>query len=292
MAKREKLGDRLFSLVIHVFLGLSLVVWLVPFVHVLVSSISRPLALLQGRVILWPVGVDFTSYRLLFTNSVIVRSFFNSMLYSASRSLLTLAILSPMAYALSHKELLGKGFITGLILVTMLFSAGMIPRYIVVRTLGLYDTRWAMFVPLLFSAYYVFLLRTNFSAVPEEIRESAYIDGASDWTIFVKIMLPLSKPILSTIGLFAAVAGWNDFFSALLYLNDKTLWPLTVILRNFVMLATMPDIMALVDPVEGPGLILQAKMAVIIVSVVPIVSVYPFIQKYFAKGIMLGAVKG
>jgi putative aldouronate transport system permease protein len=292
MAYREKFSDRLFNFIAQIFLGLCLVVWLFPFVHVVVSSISRPLALLQGKVSFWPVGLDFTSYHVLLTNSAVVRSFLNSVFYSAGRGLLTLALLSPMAYALSHKELRGKGFFTGFILVTMLFSAGMIPRYIVVRALGLYDTRWAMVVPLLFSAYYVFLLRTNFSVVPEEIMESAYLDGANDWTVFARIVLPLSKPIISTIGLFAAVAGWNDFFSALLYLNNTKLWPLTVILRNFVMLATMPETFAFVDPTEGPGLIIQAKMTVIVVSVIPIVMVYGFIQKYFAKGIMVGAVKG
>ena len=292
MKNRQGFASTLFDVVLHGVLGLALCAWLFPLMHVISSSISRPGAIASGGVTLFPVGLDFTSYRVLFETGIVPRAFLNSVVYTVGRGFMTLAVLAPMAYAMSHRALWGKTFFTGFILVTMLFSAGMIPRYIVVRALKIFDSRWAMILPLMFSAYYVFLMRTNFAAVPEELKESAHLDGASDWMVFWRIVLPVSRPILSTIGLFAAVGGWNDFFSALIYLNDKTLWPLTVILRNLVLIMSMPFMHDLVDPVEGRGLIIQAQMAIIVVSIVPIVSVYPFIQKYFAKGIMLGAIKG
>ena len=279
MKNRQGFASTLFDVVLHGVLGLALCAWLFPLMHVISSSISRPGAIASGEVTLFPVGLDFTSYRVLFETGIVPRAFLNSVVYTVGRGFMTLAVLAPMAYAMSHRALWGKTFFTGFILVTMLFSAGMIPRFIVVRALKVFDTRWAMILPLMFSAYYVFLMRTNFAAVPEELRESAYLDGASDWTIFVRIVLPLSKPILATIGLFAAVEGWNDFFSALLYLNSKALWPLTIILRNLVIMMG--------------GHSIQGRMTIIVVNIIPIVAVYPFIQRYLTRrGFLLGAIKG
>ncbi len=293
MKYKMGLGGVAVSVLIYGALVAALCVWLYPLIYIVSSSISSWEALEQGQVRLLPVGLEFSSYRFIVAQGPMVRAFFNSVLYSSSRALLTLAVLAPLAYALSEKKLRGKGVLTGLLLVTMLFGAGMIPTYMVVRWVGLLDTRWAIIIPQLFSFWYVILLRTSFASTPEELKESAYIDGASNWTVFTKIILPLSKPILATIGLFAGVRAWNDFFSPLLYLQSKEYWPLTIVLRNVVMLATFPQgEIGDASMYESAGFWIQSQMAVIVVNIVPILIVYPFLQRYFTKGIMLGAVKG
>lgn len=293
MKHKMGFGGIAFSVGVYIALTLALVVWLYPLLFILSSSISDWLALEQGRVRLLPVGLEFSSYQFIIAQKPMVRAFFNSAFYSASRALLTLALLAPLAYALSERKLRGRNFLTVLLLITMLFGAGMIPMYMVVRWAGLLNTRWAIIIPQLFSFWYVILLRTSFASIPDELKESAYIDGASNWTVFSRIVLPLSKPILATIGLFAGVRAWNDFFSPLLYLQDKEFWPLTIVLRNVVMLATFPQGEAgEADMYQSAGFWIQAQMAVIVINIVPVLIVYPFLQRYFTKGIMLGAVKG
>ena len=286
-------GEVAVSVLIYGTLVTALFIWLYPVIYIVSSSISDWAALVHGDVRFLPVGLEFSSYKFIVAQGPMVRAFFNSVFYSVSRALLTLALLAPLAYALSDKKLRGKRVLTILLLVTMLFGAGMIPTFMVVRWAGLLDTRWAIIIPQLFSFWYVILLRTSFASVPEELKESAYIDGASNWTVFTKIMLPLSKAILATIGLFAGVRAWNDFFSPLLYLQSKVYWPLTIILRNVVMLATFPQGGgADASMYESAGFWIQSQMAVIVVNIVPILIVYPFLQRYFTAGIKLGAVKG
>ena len=293
MKHRMGCGGIAFSVVVYTALSAALVVWLYPLFFILSSSVSDWIALEQGRVRLLPVGLEFSSYQFIIAQKPMVRAFFNSALYSGSRAVLTLMVLAPLAYALSERKFRGRDFLTILMLITMLFGAGIIPMYMVVRWVGLLNTRWAIIIPQLFSFWYVILLRTSFASIPDELKESAYIDGASNWTVFSRIVLPLSKPILATIGLFAGVRAWNDFFSPLLYLQDKVFWPLTIVLRNVVMLATFPqgeggD----ADMYQSAGFWIQAQMAVIIINILPVLIVYPFLQRYFTRGIMLGAVKG
>ena len=286
-------GGIAFSVMVYAALSVALVAWLYPLLFILSSSMSDWIALEQGRVRLLPVGLEFSSYQFIIAQKPMVRAFLNSALYAASRALLTLALLAPLAYALSEPKLRGRNVLTILLLVTMLFGAGMIPMYMVVRWVGLLNSRWAVIIPQLFSFWYVILLRTSFASIPAELKESAYIDGASNWTVFSRIVLPLSKPILATIGLFAGVRAWNDFFSPLLYLQDKEFWPLTIVLRNVVMLATFPQGEAGdASMYESAGFWIQAQMAVIVINILPVLVVYPFLQRYFTKGIMLGAVKG
>ena len=286
-------GGIAFSVLVYAALTAALVAWLYPLIFILSSSMSEWIALEQGQIRLLPVGLEFSSYQFIIAQKPMVRAFFNSVLYSASRAVLTLAFLTPLAYALSERKLRGRNFLTILLLITMLFGAGMIPMYMIVRWVGLLNTRWAIIIPQLFSFWYVILLRTSFASIPDELKESAYIDGASNWTVFTRIVLPLSKPILATIGLFAGVRAWNDFFSPLLYLQDKVFWPLTIVLRNVVMLATFPQGEAGdASMYESAGFWIQAQMAVIVINILPILIVYPFLQRYFTKGIMLGAVKG
>ena len=174
-------GGMAFSVGVYIALTLALVVWLYPLLFILSSSISDWLALEQGQVRLLPVGLEFSSYQFIIAQKPMVRAFFNSAFYSASRALLTLALLAPLAYALSERKLRGRNFLTVLLLITMLFGAGMIPMYMVVRWAGLLNTRWAIIIPQLFSFWYVILLRTSFASIPDELKESAYIDGASNW---------------------------------------------------------------------------------------------------------------
>jgi len=290
MRYRSDFRSAVVDILIITILTLALAAWLYPFIFVISSSISHPGALLQGRVRLFPVDLDFTAYRTVIAQPLMGKAFLNSVIYTTGRSVLALVLLAPLAYALSHKALKGKGILVGLLLVTMLFHAGIIPNFLTVQALGLIDTRWAMILPQLFQFWYVILLRTSFAGIPEDLKESAYLDGAEEWTVFTKIVLPLSKPILVTVGLFAAVAAWNDFFSALLYLQDRVYWPLTIILRNFVLSMSIPDIQGFGG--QEMGLVIQAQMAIIVVSAIPMVALYPVLQRYFTKGIMIGAVKG
>ncbi len=293
-AIKETLGDATFNTVIIVFLIIVNIVMLYPFIYVLSTSISDQSAVMAGDVWLYPIGFDLTAMNEIMYFPGFLNSYKNTIIYSVSATVLTLAITSFTAYPLSRPEFKMRGFITKIYLFTMFFGGGMIPTFLVYRAYGFVDNPLVMIIPGALSAYNLIIMRTFFQGIPSSLHESAYLDGANDMTIWLKIVLPLSKPVLATIALFTMVGVWNNFFTGLLYFNDADLYPLQLILRMILINASMQA-----SSVEGSfadfdqtAATESLKSASIVISIIPIVCVYPFVQKYFVKGVMIGAVKG
>ncbi|MCZ8516913.1 carbohydrate ABC transporter permease [Paenibacillus filicis] len=275
---------------IILFLLAVTVVTIYPFLYMLSVSLSSDVYVIKNEINLLPKGVNFKAYEVVLNDPRIWTAYRNTMLYVLAGTPLSLLITAAGAYALSKKDMIFNRSFTLLIVFTMFFNGGMIPTFLVVKNLGLVDSFWSMIVPAAISTWNLIILRTFFLGLPRELEESGKIDGLNDIGIFFRITLPLSTASLATIGLFYAVGIWNNFYSALLYLRNDQLFPLQVVLRNIVMASQM------VNGASGVGdnLVLDEplKYATIIVSTVPILLVYPFLQKYFVKGALIGSVKG
>jgi multiple sugar transport system permease protein/putative aldouronate transport system permease protein len=264
---------------------------IIPFVGVISTSVAPNKQINEsGGLVLLPKSINFAAYESLFAGGVVTRALFVSIFVTIVGTLLSLTVSCLLAYALSR-----PGFVAGrpillVVLFSMLFSPGIIPLYLTVKGVGLLDSIWALIVPTMISAFNVVVLRAFFMNLPNEITESARIDGAGELKTFSYIVLPLSKAVLSVIGLFYAVAYWNAFFSALLYLNDSRLWPLQLVLRTYVINDTQLGSAELGTELLPPQASIQ--MAILVVSIVPILLIYPFLQRHFAKGVLTGAVKG
>ncbi|MFF0264860.1 carbohydrate ABC transporter permease [Kribbella sp. NPDC004536] len=279
----------------RVFKGLVLLVFcavvIVPFVGVISTSLAPNKQINEsGGLVLLPKSINFRAYESLFAGGVVTRALFVSVFVTVVGTLLSLTVSCLLAYALSRPGFSAGRPILLVVLFSMLFSPGIIPLYLTVKGVGLLDSIWALIVPTMVSAFNVVVLRTFFMNLPNEITESARIDGAGELMTFAYIVLPLSKAVLSVIGLFYAVAYWNAFFSALLYLNDSKLWPLQLVLRTYVINDTQLGSAELGTELLPPQASIQ--MAILVVSIVPILIVYPFLQRHFAKGVLTGAVKG
>ncbi|WP_427888929.1 carbohydrate ABC transporter permease [Kribbella sp. GL6] len=279
----------------RVFKGLVLLVFcavvIVPFVGVITTSVAPNKQINEsGGLVLLPKSVNFRAYESLFAGGVVTRALFVSIFVTIVGTLLSLVVSCLLAYALSRPGFTAGRPILLIVLFSMLFSPGIIPLYLMVKGAGLLDSIWALIVPTMISAFNVVVLRAFFMNLPSEITESARIDGAGELMTFSYIVLPLSKAVLSVIGLFYAVAYWNAFFSALLYLNDSKLWPLQLVLRTYVINDTQLGSAELGTELLPPQASIQ--MAILVVSIVPILIIYPFLQRHFAKGVLTGAVKG
>jgi putative aldouronate transport system permease protein len=277
------------------FKGLVLVVFcaavIIPFVGVISTSVAPNKQINEsGGLVLLPDSVNFRAYESLFAGGVVTRALFVSIFVTVVGTLLSLTVSCLLAYALARPSFSAGRPILLVVLFSMLFSPGIIPLYLTVKGVGLLDSIWALIVPTMVSAFNVIVLRAFFMNLPNEITESARIDGAGELKIFNYIVLPLSKAVLSVIGLFYAVAYWNAFFSALLYLNDSKRWPLQLVLRTYVINDTQLGSAELGTELLPPQASIQ--MAILVVSIVPILVIYPFLQRHFAKGVLTGAVKG
>lgn len=293
------LPDKKFDF-INTMLVLAITVVIVyPLIFVVSASISNPAAVNTGQVWLWPVDITFEGFRRVFNNPAIWIGYRNTIVYTVVGTVIHLLVLIPCAYALSRKEVMGRKYILWFILFTMLFSGGMIPRYLVVQSLGIIDTMWAIVLPNLLGAWSILVARSFFqSNIPEQLFESAKIDGASEFLILKKIVLPLSFPIIAVMALFQAVGLWNQYFSALIYLSSDNLFPLQLILRQILVLNEMSaesmvngsvgTAASFADQINNASLV---KYAVIIVSAFPLLVAYPFVQRFFVKGILIGSVK-
>jgi multiple sugar transport system permease protein/putative aldouronate transport system permease protein len=295
MTRRIVNGVPMPSWPMRAFKGLVLLVFcaavIVPFVGVISTSVAPNQQInSSGGLVLFPDSVNFNAYRSLFAGGVVTRALFVSVFVTVVGTLLSLTVSCLLAYALSRPGFTAGRPILLIVLFSMLFSPGIIPLYLVVKGAGLLDTIWALIVPGMVSAFNVIVLRAFFSNLPNEITESARIDGAGELKTFGYIVLPLSKAVLSVIGLFYAVGYWNAFFGALLYLNDSKLWPLQLVLRTYVINDTQLGSAELGTELLPPQASIQ--MAILVVSIVPILIVYPFLQRHFAKGVLTGAVKG
>jgi putative aldouronate transport system permease protein len=276
-------------------IGLVLITFVTvyPILYVISMSISSVGAVLGNRVILWPIGFDLSSYKTLFGYSAFWHSYLNTLWYAGVGTLLNLVVTVLGGYALSRRELYGRNVIMIYVLITMLFSGGLVPSFLLVKWLGLYNTRWAVVLPAASNVWYLMIVRVYMQGnIPDSLIDAARIDGYNDLRIVMSVVIPLSGTIIAIIGLFAAVAFWNSYFSALIFLSDQKLKPLQLILME--MLVQMSDV-----PVGGEAVnlakrmqfLMQLRYVAIVASIVPIMCVYPFIQKYFVKGVLIGAIK-
>ncbi len=272
------------------------IAFILPVIHVLFSSISDPYWLnTQSGLVLLPHGINFTGYKLVFNNSDLVRGFLNTMIYVTAATVLGLVVTIVSAYVLSRKDMLFVDAIMMLISFTMIFGGGIVPSYIIMQKLGLLNTRWAVILPACISTYNLIIMRTAFQTVPPALEESARLDGAGDLTVIFQVLLPLVKASVATIALYYIIAHWNSWFQASMYLQNRELFPLQLVLREILIVndANTAASMSALDAVSDVNAYKQlVKYAVIIVSSAPMIVVYPFIMKYFESGVMIGAVKG
>ncbi|CAN7378227.1 carbohydrate ABC transporter permease [Paenibacillus sp. LjRoot153] len=287
MVGRRKIT--LFTLVNALVLSGIAIVTLYPILYILSVSLSDTSAVIQGKVFLFPKGLNLDAYREVMKNDKIPRAYFNSVYYTALGTFINLLFTAVAAYPLSQRTFFGRKVFMLMIVITMFFNAGIIPTYMVVQQLGLLDTVWALVLPNAIWTMELIILKSFYENMSSQIREAAVIDGASDYRILFSIVIPLSKPALASIGLFYFMGHWNSFFLPMIYLSDKEMYPLQVVLRDMLIYNAEND----AGLVDRAALAPQAmKNATIVLSMIPVLLIYPFAQKYFAKGVMLGSEKG
>lgn len=293
MAIRRTPGERAFDVVNIIVMVLLALLCLYPLIHVLFSSFSDPAALMahEGPIV-WPVGTPtLKGYEITLNNRSMGIGFRNTLLYMGFGTLLNVFLTSMAAYILTRRYFKPRKFMTKAMIFTMYFSGGIIPLFIIVTGIKIYDTLLAVILPTAISTYNVIIMRTFFQNIPESMEESAIIDGAGDWTIYAHIVMPLSKAVIAVITLYYAVGHWNSWFNAMIFLRERTLYPLQLFLREILILNNSAN-EASSDFVELSMARDLVKYCTIIVSTVPILLVYPFAQRYFVQGVMIGAVKG
>lgn len=302
MVTKKTAGERIFDFINIVFLTILAIACLYPMLYVLFASFSDPIELMKHRgLILRPLGFTIAGYKLVFKNPSITTGYLNTLFYVTAGTAINLFMTSLGAYVLSRKNVLWKNTIAFMITITMLFSGGLIPFYLLVKSLGMVNTRWALIIPGAISTYNLFVMRTSFASIPDSLEESAKIDGANDFIILFRIILPLSKAVLAVMTLFYAVGHWNAWFNAMIFLRKRELFPLQLILREILIandMQSMSNLEGLVDVSvqANADIVYFARLLVqyctIIVATMPILFLYPFVQKYFVKGVMIGSLKG
>ncbi|MBD1381871.1 carbohydrate ABC transporter permease [Metabacillus arenae] len=298
-AIHETKTDKTFKAIVFIFLTAALMIVLYPLIYIISASISNPAAVNSGEMWLLPKDITFEGYKLIFENGDIWRGYLNTILYTALGTFINLAVTIPAAYALSRKDFFGRNLLMGMFVLTMFFSGGLIPTYLVVKSLGLIDTIWAMVLPNAAAVWNIVIARVFFqTSIPKGLEEAAIIDGASNFKMFTKIILPLSAPIIAVMALFYGVGHWNGYFNALIYLSDKEMFPLQLVLREILVLQEMSSQNTNLSGSMAEALHSKQQLAaivkygVMIVSTLPIIVVYPFLQRYFVKGVLIGSLKG
>jgi putative aldouronate transport system permease protein len=292
MIRDRSLSGRVFDWVNVAILLLFALATTLPFIHIVGTSFASEQEVLTKDFILFPTDFSLNAYRIIFSSDRIVNSLLITVLITVAGTLINLLFTSMMAYPLSRRDLIGRQPIMLMVVFTILFGGGMIPSYLLVKELGMINSLWSLLIPGAISSFNLIILKKFFQQMPDGIEESAKIDGATDLGILFRIVLPLSLPALATLALFYAVGHWNTFMAAILYINDSDKWPIQVLLRSFVLLSEggLQDSENIPDRVDAP--LETVKMAVITVATLPILCVYPFLQKHFAKGALIGSVKG
>lgn len=294
-ATRDTGVDRVFNVSNYVLLTVFLASVAYPLIYVVSASISSPTAVINGDMWLWPVDITFDGYRAVLNNPRIITGFQNSLFYTVAGTFVSVLLTILAAYPLSRKDLAGRNLIMFLFLFTMLFGGGIIPTYLVVRETGLLDTRLALIIPTAISVWNMIITRTFFQVtIPDELLEASQLDGASDFRFVWDNVIPLSGPIIAVNALFYAVGQWNTYFNALIYLSDQSLFPLQLILReilvqNQVNFDQIADVEELIRRQELRDLL---KYSLIVVASLPVLIIYPFVQRHFVRGIMIGSLKG
>ena len=288
-------SDRVFLIINYVFLTLILLITLYPLVYVVSASYSSPYAVSSGQVWLLPKDFSLRGYEAALKDPSLVRSFFNSVFLTVVGTAVNIVCTVMLAYPLACKDFYGRNLITVLMTITMFFSGGLVPTFLLINNLHMYDTYWALILPGALSISNVIICRTYFqSSIPGDLYESAQLDGCSDLRYLIRIVLPLSMPVLAVLTMYYAVGHWNAYFNAMIYLQDKTKFPMQIVLRNILVRSQIAS-EAMADATAEEklaGLVDLLKYSTIVISTLPMMIMYPFIQKHFVKGVMIGAIKG
>ena len=287
-------ADKAFDIMDYVLLTIAFLLVAYPLYFVIIASVSDPIAVYEGRVVLYPIKPTLEGYARIFSYESLFVGYKNTILYTLVGTAINVVLTVTAGYALSRKELVGRNVMMMGVMFTMIFSGGMIPTYLLVRQLGLYNTMWALILPGAVSTWNLIVCRTFFQqTIPDELREAAGLDGCGDVAFFLRVVLPLSSSIIAVMFLFYAVSHWNSYYNALIYLSSTSKYPLQLVLRNILIVNTMDDMVndvATQAAQQRMGDLI--KYGMIIVSSLPLLILYPFLQKYFVKGVMIGAIKG
>jgi len=288
---RMSLAERISKVILAMGVLLCVAVTLYPFIYVASMSFSESKYVIARSVWLFPKGFSLEAYKLVLNNPFIWKAYYNTIWYTVIGTFINVAMTILAAWPLSRKSFFVRNYVMTFIVITMFFGGGLIPTFILVSNLGLYDTRWAMILPGAVSAFNIIIARTFFQAIPEELVESAKLDGANDLTVLFRIILPLSMPIIAVLTLFYAVGHWNSYFNAILYLSSPDLHPLQIYLMKILVALSDQFAGATTAGIVRTAEVEQLKYSSIMVTVLPILFIYPFLQKYFVKGVMIGALK-
>lgn len=293
---KDTRADKILKFVFYIVLAILAIVCLYPLYFVVIASVSDPSRVLAGKVILLPKGWNLSGFEKVFADETIWRAYLNTILYTTVGTTLNITLTMTAAYVLSFRKLVGRNFLMKVVTFTMFFSGGLIPTYITYRQLGILDTEWVMILPGAISAYNLIIARTFIqSNIPEQLYEAAELDGCSHIRFFTSIVIPLSITIIAVLTLYYAVGHWNAYYNALMYLPSQEKWPLQMVLRKTLIQNTFSASDMLIEGEDAAELMYlgeQIKYALIIVSTVPILCLYPFLQKHFVKGVMIGSIKG
>ena len=291
---RRTRADKAFDLMDYIFLTVAFLLVAYPLYFVVIASVSDPIAVYEGRVILYPIKPTLEGYRRILSYSTLFTGYKNTLLYTLVGTSINVVLTITAGYALSRKELVGRNIMMMGVMITMIVSGGMIPNYLLVRSLRIYNTMWALILPGAVSTWNLIVTRTFFQqTIPDELREAADLDGCSDTAFFLRVVLPLSTSIIAVMILFYAVSHWNSYFNALIYLSSTAKYPLQLVLRNILIVNTLDDMVndvATQAAQQRMGDLI--KYGMIIISSLPLLILYPFLQKYFVQGVMIGAIKG
>ena len=305
MIRDVSVSGRLSGVAVHLLMLFVLLTTLYPVLHIASVSFSDDVSVMGNRVTFYPVNFNLRAYQLIFSSPMIPNAFRNSVIYTAVGTVVNMLLTTTMAYALSNRRLAFRGPITAMVIVTFFFNGGLIPTFLLVRSLGMYNTIWALAVPTAIATWNLIVMRTFFQTLPQELEDSAVVDGANDITVFFRIMLPISKAAVATITLFYAVSHWNSWFPPVVYFSKAERYPLQVILRQIVIENQMTEALlergemaaarAMDEQEQSDQLIASVdriKFATLFASIVPMLIIYPFIQRYFVRGLMIGSLKG
>ena len=287
---KESIGERIYTIVVYLLLILISATIILPLLHIISGSFSDPMQLLTGKVSFWPKGFTTSMYEKVLKDASIWTGYLNTILYTALGTLISVTLTACAAYPLSRKDLFGRNVFISLFIFTMFFNGGMIPTYLIIQKLGMLNKIWALVLPSAISTYNMILMRNFFESVPESLYEAASIDGETLPGYVFHILLPLSGAAIATITLFYAVGYWNDYFSSIIYIRNNRLWPMQTVLRQVLQTAQMNNMMY--DDAKKGVAPETLKDAMIVVTALPIICVYPFLQRYFVKGVMVGSLKG
>lgn len=290
---KKSLGDRIVDVIIYIVLGLVALCTVLPFLYVLAGSFATDKELTEKAFFIIPEVWSLNAYKYAINTANILRGLKNSIILTIAGTVLCMLFSLTFAYPLSKKHFRGRNLVLNMVIFTMLFGGGMIPCYLVYNAYGLYDSYWALILPALINPFNMIIIKNFFQELPQELEDAAYIDGCNDLKTFTRIVLPLSKPVIASISLFYGVGFWNDYFSSMIYLKSAEKYPIQIQLRSIILLTSqVSEVMMDYYDMNGAPPDKAVKMACTVIATVPILCVYPFVQKYFTKGVMVGAVKG